>query len=196
MLPKGRPWDTPVRLSSRLLSVCALCAELLPSLRQSKYEHSGSDDDRVVKVCWSEGAQGGWMAEGLLRFYVSINVYCVWHWDRVNPSGCLKKKSSASDSIWFLIKITFSSIDLVCDLFFQQIKSSICLLRGKIYDALDNRTLATYSYKEALKLDVYCFEAFDLLTSHHMLTAQEGLDTQVFLCLAQLILFFFFFWNL
>ncbi|XP_027632020.1 cell division cycle protein 16 homolog isoform X3 [Tupaia chinensis] len=53
------------------------------------------------------------------------------------------------------------------------IKSSICLLRGKIYDALDNRTLATYSYKEALKLDVHCFEAFDLLTSHHMLTAQE-----------------------
>ncbi|XP_058041934.1 cell division cycle protein 16 homolog isoform X1 [Ahaetulla prasina] len=53
------------------------------------------------------------------------------------------------------------------------IKSSICLLRGKIYDALDNRTLATFSYKEALKLDVYCFEAFDLLTSHHMLTAEE-----------------------
>lgn len=66
-------------------------------------------------------------------------------------------------------------------------------MRGKIYDALDNRTLATYSYKEALKLDVYCFEAFDLLTSHHMLTAQEGLETQVFLCLAQLILFVFFF---
>lgn len=76
-------------------------------------------------------------------------------------------------------------------IFFQQIKSSICLLRGKIYDALDNRTLATYSYKEALKLDVYCFEAFDLLTSHHMLTAQEGLETQVFLYLAQLIFFLF-----
>lgn len=55
-----------------------------------------------------------------------------------------------------------------------QISSSICLLRGKIYDAMDNRLLATSSYKEALKLDVYCFEAFDLLTSHHMLTAQEG----------------------
>ena len=55
-----------------------------------------------------------------------------------------------------------------------QINSSICLLRGKIYDAMDNRPLATSSYKEALKLDVYCFEAFDLLTSHHMLTAQEG----------------------
>ncbi|XP_042316286.1 cell division cycle protein 16 homolog isoform X1 [Sceloporus undulatus] len=55
----------------------------------------------------------------------------------------------------------------------SSIKSSICLLRGKIFDALDNRTLATFSYKEALKLDVYCFEAFDLLTSHHMLTAEE-----------------------
>jgi len=55
-----------------------------------------------------------------------------------------------------------------------QVNSNICLLRGKIYDAMDNRPLATCSYKEALKLDVYCFEAFDLLTSHHMLTAQEG----------------------
>ncbi|KAG7262509.1 hypothetical protein CRUP_006398, partial [Coryphaenoides rupestris] len=54
--------------------------------------------------------------------------------------------------------------------------SSISLLRGKIYDAMDNRPLATSSYKEALKLDVYCFEAFDLLTSHHMLTAQEEAD--------------------
>ncbi|XP_069493217.1 cell division cycle protein 16 homolog isoform X1 [Ambystoma mexicanum] len=53
------------------------------------------------------------------------------------------------------------------------IQSSICLLRGKIYDALDNRTLATENYKEALKFDVYCYEAFDLLTAHHMLTAQE-----------------------
>ncbi|XP_043927047.1 cell division cycle protein 16 homolog [Protopterus annectens] len=55
-------------------------------------------------------------------------------------------------------------------------KSCIYLLRGKIYDAMDNRALATYNYKEALKFDVYCFEAFDLLTSHHMLTAQEEKD--------------------
>ncbi|KAJ8256042.1 hypothetical protein COCON_G00199060 [Conger conger] len=56
------------------------------------------------------------------------------------------------------------------------INSFICLLRGKIYDAMDNRPLATSSYKEALKLNVFCFEAFDLLTSHHMLTAQEEKD--------------------
>lgn len=56
------------------------------------------------------------------------------------------------------------------------INSFICLLRGKVYDAMDNRPLATSSYKEALKLNVFCFEAFDLLTSHHMLTAQEEKD--------------------
>ncbi|KAF3829993.1 hypothetical protein GH733_001418 [Mirounga leonina] len=44
---------------------------------------------------------------------------------------------------------------------------------GKISDALDNRALATYTYKDILKLHAYCFEAFDLLMSHYMLTAQE-----------------------
>ncbi|XP_077473136.1 cell division cycle protein 16 homolog [Stigmatopora argus] len=59
------------------------------------------------------------------------------------------------------------------DMSAASIKSSICLLRGKIYDAMDNRPLATASYAKALEHDVYCFEAFELLTSHHMLTAQE-----------------------
>ncbi|XP_059163066.1 cell division cycle protein 16 homolog isoform X2 [Physella acuta] len=52
-------------------------------------------------------------------------------------------------------------------------ENSICLLRGKIYEAMDNRSLAADCYREALKLDVYCFEAFELLVNHHMLTAKE-----------------------
>ncbi|XP_055492604.1 cell division cycle protein 16 homolog isoform X1 [Leucoraja erinacea] len=76
------------------------------------------------------------------------------------------EKSSKDDN-----KVKEASIDW--GLSPAAIKSSICLLRGKIYDAMDNRPLATNSYREALKLDVCCFEAFDLLTSHHMLTAQE-----------------------
>ena len=39
---------------------------------------------------------------------------------------------------------------------------------------MDNRNLAVECYREALRQDVYCFEAFDLLVNHHMLTAQEG----------------------
>ncbi|CAG5124550.1 unnamed protein product [Candidula unifasciata] len=54
--------------------------------------------------------------------------------------------------------------------------NSICLLRGKIYEAMDNRSLASDCYREALRLDVYCFEALELLINHHMLTAQEEKD--------------------
>ncbi|XP_035828816.1 cell division cycle protein 16 homolog isoform X3 [Aplysia californica] len=55
----------------------------------------------------------------------------------------------------------------------QNCEKSMSLLRGKIYEAMDNRSLAADCYKEALRLDVYCFEAFELLVGHHMLTAQE-----------------------
>ncbi|RUS71238.1 hypothetical protein EGW08_021003 [Elysia chlorotica] len=58
----------------------------------------------------------------------------------------------------------------------QNCDNSICLLRGKIYEAMDNRSLAADCYREALHLDVFCFEAFDLLVSHHMLTATEEQD--------------------
>lgn len=52
--------------------------------------------------------------------------------------------------------------------------NSISLLRGRIYEAMDNRGLAADCFRRALHQDVYCFEAFDLLVSHHMLSAQEG----------------------
>ncbi|XP_052104974.1 cell division cycle protein 16 homolog [Mytilus californianus] len=59
------------------------------------------------------------------------------------------------------------------DLVMKETEHSINLLRGKIYEAMDNRNLAVECYREALRQDVYCFEAFDLLVNHHMLTAQE-----------------------
>ena len=54
-------------------------------------------------------------------------------------------------------------------------ESSINLLRGKIYEAMDNRTLAMECYREAVRQDVYCYEGFDLLVNHHMLSALEGI---------------------
>lgn len=41
-------------------------------------------------------------------------------------------------------------------------------------EAMDNRGLAADCYKQALHLDVYCFEAFDSLIKYQMLTALEG----------------------
>lgn len=49
----------------------------------------------------------------------------------------------------------------------------IFLLKGKIYEGSDNRTLAQEAFKEALFYDVMCFEAFSSLTRHHMLTIDD-----------------------
>ncbi|XP_031573394.1 cell division cycle protein 16 homolog [Actinia tenebrosa] len=65
----------------------------------------------------------------------------------------------------------------------SKLESVVALLKGTVYEAMDNRSLATECYKEALSIDVHCYEAFDLLISHHMLTDKEErhlLDTLPF----------------
>lgn len=40
---------------------------------------------------------------------------------------------------------------------------------------MDNRELAADCYRQALRCDVYCYEAFDALVQHHMLSSWEGM---------------------
>ena len=54
--------------------------------------------------------------------------------------------------------------------------SSIWLLKGKVLEAMDNRTLAMECYVQALQLSVYCTEALDALVQHEMLMAWEEKD--------------------
>jgi hypothetical protein len=44
---------------------------------------------------------------------------------------------------------------------------------------MDNRGLAADCYKQALRCDVHCYEAFEALVQHQMLSAQEGNTTAV-----------------
>ncbi|KAE8789356.1 anaphase-promoting complex subunit 6 [Hordeum vulgare] len=53
------------------------------------------------------------------------------------------------------------------------IKSAICFLRGKAYEALDNRDLARQWYKAAVKVDPLCYEALECLVDNYMLTCEE-----------------------
>ncbi|KAL3846820.1 hypothetical protein ACJMK2_017774 [Sinanodonta woodiana] len=69
--------------------------------------------------------------------------------------------------------VTRSVNELEKDQHTNELESSINLLRGKVYEAMDNRNLAMECFREALRQDVYCFEAFDFLVNHHMLSAQE-----------------------
>nr|XP_009859251.1 cell division cycle protein 16 homolog [Ciona intestinalis] len=58
----------------------------------------------------------------------------------------------------------------------KEMIASLHLLRGDIYEAMDVRDIAADCYKEAVKADVFCYEAFDRLIGHHMLRAEEEQD--------------------
>lgn len=58
----------------------------------------------------------------------------------------------------------------------SEILASICLLKGRVLEAMDNRTMAMDCYIEALHLSVYCTEALDALIQHEMLLATEEND--------------------
>ncbi|ESN99613.1 hypothetical protein HELRODRAFT_113698 [Helobdella robusta] len=53
------------------------------------------------------------------------------------------------------------------------LESAVLLLKAKIYECMENRELALSCYKKSLKLDVRCFEAFNNLIQHQMLSAPE-----------------------
>lgn len=53
-------------------------------------------------------------------------------------------------------------------------QSALFCIKGKIYEALDNRNFATDCYREALRNDVHCYDAFQALVQHQMLTSLEG----------------------
>ncbi|KAF5204619.1 Cell division cycle 16-like protein [Thalictrum thalictroides] len=56
------------------------------------------------------------------------------------------------------------------------ISSAICFLRGKAFDALENRAQARQWYKAAIKADPLCYEALECLIENHMLTCEEELS--------------------
>lgn len=65
----------------------------------------------------------------------------------------------------------------------EHVRSCLALLRGRVYEALDNRPLAVESFKLALQRNVWCYEAMERLTTHHMLNGKDGklLQLDVFL---------------
>ncbi|XP_063704150.1 cell division cycle protein 16 homolog [Culicoides brevitarsis] len=55
----------------------------------------------------------------------------------------------------------------------NELLASICYIKGKILEAMDNRNLAMDSYVQALQKSVHCYEALDALVQHEMLMAWE-----------------------
>lgn len=55
----------------------------------------------------------------------------------------------------------------------RKLEAAVSFLKGTIYEALENRQIATQCFKDALQHDIYCYEAFKLLVQHHSLTSAE-----------------------
>lgn len=57
---------------------------------------------------------------------------------------------------------------------YQELMASVNFLKGKIFEAMDNRAMAMDSYVQALHKSVYMFEALEALVQHEMLMPWEG----------------------
>ncbi|KZC08990.1 Cell division cycle protein 16 like protein [Dufourea novaeangliae] len=55
----------------------------------------------------------------------------------------------------------------------KNVQSSILYVKGRVYEAMDNRAVATDCYKQALHCDVYSYQAFEALVQNQMLPASE-----------------------
>lgn len=55
----------------------------------------------------------------------------------------------------------------------KNVQSSILYVKGRVYEAMDNRAVATDCYKQALHCDVYSYQAFEALVQNQMLSAAE-----------------------
>ncbi|XP_020816528.1 cell division cycle protein 16 homolog [Drosophila serrata] len=67
----------------------------------------------------------------------------------------------------------------------NELLASIYLMKGKVYEALDNRGTAMDFYVQALHKSIYCFEALEALVQHEMLMAWEEFELMHHLPLAQ-----------
>jgi len=55
----------------------------------------------------------------------------------------------------------------------QNLRANFCVVRGKAYFELEQRNQARSQWIEALSCDPKCYDAFELLEKHHMLSVEE-----------------------
>mmetsp|Transcript_22112 Transcript_22112/g.39378 ORF Transcript_22112/g.39378 Transcript_22112/m.39378 type:complete len:377 (-) Transcript_22112:228-1358(-) len=55
-------------------------------------------------------------------------------------------------------------------------RSALWFLRGRVFDALENRPKAIQCYISAIQCDPYCYDALYVVLQRHLLTSQEELE--------------------
>ncbi|KAJ8674108.1 hypothetical protein QAD02_005370 [Eretmocerus hayati] len=68
---------------------------------------------------------------------------------------------------------TFDDQSMFLDDAPKNLQSAVLFIKGKIYEAIDNRVLATECYKQSLMCDVYAYQSFEALVQNQMLSSAE-----------------------
>ncbi|XP_033226801.1 cell division cycle protein 16 homolog isoform X2 [Belonocnema kinseyi] len=55
----------------------------------------------------------------------------------------------------------------------KNVQSAILYVKGRVYEAMDNRAMATDCYKQSLQCDVFSYQSFEALVQNQMLSAAE-----------------------
>ncbi|XP_038050279.1 cell division cycle protein 16 homolog [Patiria miniata] len=184
------------RKSSEGLEVCKLQSLVRLYIDKHQYESAHFWADKLVSLSDDEIADIYWLAQTLYltgQYHRAAHLLQSKKLNKANKAcQYLTAKCHAAVKEWEealnVLDASESSIktpgkvkeeDLtspgvdIQDIPLQNVESSICLLRGQVYEAMENRVLAAENYRLALQQDPYCFEAFELLVKHQMLTANE-----------------------
>ncbi|KAA3676167.1 anaphase-promoting complex subunit 6 [Paragonimus westermani] len=104
-------------------------------------------------------------------------------------TGCLPKCHTPNNSGQKLDKSLLARVrnslsscaenELLGGFTWKSLQSSVALLKGKIHEGLENRVVAVQYYREALILDVTCYEAFEKLIHFQSATALEEITLLV-----------------
>ncbi|CAH1788277.1 unnamed protein product [Owenia fusiformis] len=166
------------------------------SIDQHQYDTALFWADKVVTLSNNNTEDIYWYAQTLYlteQYHRASNLLCTQQLDKKNPAcrylaaKCHYECKEYQEAIDILACADNSPckskhvvpkppLDNIAFSLKGNVDSSISLLRGKIYEAMDNRTLAADCFREALQHNVYCYEAFEMLVNHHMLTAEEERD--------------------
>lgn len=116
-------------------------------------------------------------SRGLEKTHLSCHyllVKCLFEAGEMNEA--LQILESVTNNWYQPTTMTIESTTLFEETPKHQIQAAIMLLKGRIYEALDNLGMAADCYRQSLQLDVNCYEAFEALIQHQMLTANEEME--------------------
>nr|CAD7397950.1 unnamed protein product [Timema cristinae] len=110
----------------------------------------------------------------MLCFYLAVrSLLAAWE---LNEALQVLNENESNTTLHSTVGVSFdhsTAGDAPLETTALQLESSVLFLKGRVFESLENRGIAADYYKQALRTDVHCYEAFEALVQHQMLSASE-----------------------